>query len=320
MLPRYNALWLDPNCEAVDSLHLSDAEWRRENDHYNSPWPLLPDLVQELRQSGAAATVVAPRWEGKVWHQALTEVAVAERVGVPPLGATAATVARYIAWQGLRGNVTAASLQPYLSAINGFYRDHSAEPVAQGDLISKFAAVISADCQQPRGAATAAYAIGVVLQKTNHFGSWAQLSSVVLDYINPTALPCVLVHKQKRAGSIIKHNINAVKNMAAMQAVPGDNVDEGSSPEPPAKKAKQPAKPAAGGPGWCRGQGGRTPLSHICYQGGWGTNSDVVLDYMIDPNVLPSPCAWFFFGHIAPLRHFQVQQDSAAVTFPMPPS
>eukprot|EP00873_Tetraselmis_striata_P005879 jgi/Tetstr1/426143/TSEL_016471.t1 len=48
------------------------------------------------------------------------------------------------------------------------------------------------------------------------------------------------------------------------------------------------------------------PLSHIRYQGGWATNSDVVLDY-IDPNVLPSPGAWFFFGHIAPLRHFQVQ-------------
>eukprot|EP00873_Tetraselmis_striata_P034860 jgi/Tetstr1/455124/TSEL_041976.t1 len=61
------------------------------------------------------------------------------------------------------------------------------------------------------------------------------------------------------------------------------------------------------------------PLSHIRYQGGWATNSDVVLDY-IDPNVLPSPGAWFFFGHIAPLRHFQVQQDSAAVDFPVPPS
>eukprot|EP00873_Tetraselmis_striata_P028273 jgi/Tetstr1/448537/TSEL_035799.t2 len=36
------------------------------------------------------------------------------------------------------------------------------------------------------------------------------------------------------------------------------------------------------------------PLSHIRYQGGWATNSDVVLDY-IDPNVLPSPGAWFFF-------------------------
>eukprot|EP00873_Tetraselmis_striata_P040443 jgi/Tetstr1/460707/TSEL_005894.t1 len=59
------------------------------------------------------------------------------------------------------------------------------------------------------------------------------------------------------------------------------------------------------------------PLSHIRYQGGWATNSDVVLDY-IDPNVLPSPGAWFFFGHIAPLRHFQVQQDSAAVAFPVP--
>eukprot|EP00873_Tetraselmis_striata_P045964 jgi/Tetstr1/466228/TSEL_010785.t1 len=61
------------------------------------------------------------------------------------------------------------------------------------------------------------------------------------------------------------------------------------------------------------------PLSHIRYQGGWATISDVVLDY-IDPNVLPSPGAWFFFGHIAPLRHFQVQQDSAAVAFPVPPS
>eukprot|EP00873_Tetraselmis_striata_P026747 jgi/Tetstr1/447011/TSEL_034469.t1 len=62
------------------------------------------------------------------------------------------------------------------------------------------------------------------------------------------------------------------------------------------------------------------PLSHIRYQGGWATNSDDVgLDY-IHPNVLPSPGAWFFFGHIAPLRHFQVQQDSAAAAFPVPPS
>eukprot|EP00873_Tetraselmis_striata_P015278 jgi/Tetstr1/435542/TSEL_024446.t1 len=61
------------------------------------------------------------------------------------------------------------------------------------------------------------------------------------------------------------------------------------------------------------------PLSHIRYQGGWATNSDVVLEY-IDPNVLPSPSAWFFFGHISPLRHFQVLQDSAAVPFPVPPS
>eukprot|EP00873_Tetraselmis_striata_P038909 jgi/Tetstr1/459173/TSEL_004619.t1 len=35
------------------------------------------------------------------------------------------------------------------------------------------------------------------------------------------------------------------------------DVDEGSSPEPPAKKAKPPAMLAARGPGWCRCHGGR---------------------------------------------------------------
>eukprot|EP00873_Tetraselmis_striata_P010496 jgi/Tetstr1/430760/TSEL_020545.t1 len=42
---------------------------------------------------------------------------------------------------------------------------------------------------------------------------------------------------------IITHSTNAVKNLAAAQAFPRDNVDEGSSQERPAKKAKQPAKP-----------------------------------------------------------------------------
>eukprot|EP00873_Tetraselmis_striata_P027909 jgi/Tetstr1/448173/TSEL_035464.t1 len=64
----------------------------------------------------------------------------------------------------------------------------------------------------------------------------------------------VLAQQQKRAGGIIKHDTNAVVNLAATQAVPGDNVDEGSCPEPPAKKAKQPAKLAAGVP--ARGRGG----------------------------------------------------------------
>eukprot|EP00873_Tetraselmis_striata_P020889 jgi/Tetstr1/441153/TSEL_029413.t1 len=55
------------------------------------------------------------------------------------------------------------------------------------------------------------------------------------------------------AGDIIKqHNTNAVKNLAATQASLGDNVDEGSSPEPPAKGAK-PAKPAVGKNAWMDG-------------------------------------------------------------------
>eukprot|EP00873_Tetraselmis_striata_P038663 jgi/Tetstr1/458927/TSEL_000391.t1 len=106
MLPRYNAAWLDPTCEAVDSLHLPDADWRRENNWCNAPWPLLPDLVQKPQQSGAAATVVALRWEGKAWHHALTEMAVEE-------------------------------LTPYLSAVNNFFKDHGREPMALGDLVSR---------------------------------------------------------------------------------------------------------------------------------------------------------------------------------------
>eukprot|EP00873_Tetraselmis_striata_P028741 jgi/Tetstr1/449005/TSEL_036230.t1 len=63
-------------------------------------------------------------------------------------------------------------------------------------------------------------------------------------------VPCGALDRQKRAG-----DIGTTPALVATQAVhPGDNVDEGGSPEPPAKKAKQPAKPAAGGP--ARGRDG----------------------------------------------------------------
>jgi hypothetical protein len=48
LLPRYNANWLDTSCEAVDTLHLSDAHWRDENKWCNPPWHALPNLAQKL--------------------------------------------------------------------------------------------------------------------------------------------------------------------------------------------------------------------------------------------------------------------------------
>jgi hypothetical protein len=39
-------------------------------------------------------------------------------------------MARYIAWIGERGTIKATSLHPYLKAVNGFFKDHGAEPVA----------------------------------------------------------------------------------------------------------------------------------------------------------------------------------------------
>jgi hypothetical protein len=41
---------------------------------------MLPDLAQKLQHSGAAATVVAPRWQGKAWQHAITELACHETV------------------------------------------------------------------------------------------------------------------------------------------------------------------------------------------------------------------------------------------------
>jgi hypothetical protein len=76
LLPQYNARWRNPTCEAVDALHLS-----HDNSHKEHKWcnpllaPSLPNLVYKLRQSGASPIVVVPRWNGKVWHQALTEMA-----------------------------------------------------------------------------------------------------------------------------------------------------------------------------------------------------------------------------------------------------
>ena len=82
-LPRYNARWRDGAAEAVDSLCLPDLAWQRENNWCNPPWELLDDLVTKLRQSGAAATVIAPRWPTKPWFHHLSEMA-AESIDFPP--------------------------------------------------------------------------------------------------------------------------------------------------------------------------------------------------------------------------------------------
>eukprot|EP00873_Tetraselmis_striata_P011393 jgi/Tetstr1/431657/TSEL_021186.t1 len=56
-------------------------------------------------------------------------------------------------------------------------------------MLHALSTAINVGCQQ-HGAAVAAYTIGVVLQNIKHFGGWAEVSIVVLNYINPMALPC----------------------------------------------------------------------------------------------------------------------------------
>jgi hypothetical protein len=54
-----------------------------------------------------------------------------------PLAATPAHMARYVAWLGQLGTIKASSLQPYLLAVNGFFKDHGLEAIAPGDLVAK---------------------------------------------------------------------------------------------------------------------------------------------------------------------------------------
>ena len=82
-LPRYNSKWRDGTTEDVDSLHLPDSAWQLENSWCNPPWDLLDDLVVKLRQSGAAATVVAPRWPKRPWYLHLASMA-SESIVFPP--------------------------------------------------------------------------------------------------------------------------------------------------------------------------------------------------------------------------------------------
>ena len=79
-LPRFNSRWLEPETEAVDCLRLSDAAWRREINWCHPPIDLLDDLVLKLQQSGAAATVVAPHWPDRSWHQLLVEMSSEFRI------------------------------------------------------------------------------------------------------------------------------------------------------------------------------------------------------------------------------------------------
>ncbi len=78
----YNAKWRDGSTEADDSLHLPDRVWQEEKNWCSPLWALLDDLAAKLRQSGAAATVIAPKWPKFPWFQQLAELAT-ETVEMP---------------------------------------------------------------------------------------------------------------------------------------------------------------------------------------------------------------------------------------------
>eukprot|EP00873_Tetraselmis_striata_P023727 jgi/Tetstr1/443991/TSEL_003294.t1 len=271
---------------------------------------------------------------------------------ISPLEATTATVVRYVAWIGERGHIAAKSLQPYLSAINTFFELHNLVPIAKDSLH------LTSSHLDYR--ALLASVVNFLFFASGLTGVSCRAQDVHVDTYNitlqiyrekgragrrgPDDLRVLLlpVSEHPRVARLLRYFIDNVQSVPlvtvglAASNFWAVNVAEQSKPWTAATMSDwlstavnlvNAAPPA--GTSWTshslrKGAASAAnaigaPLSHIRYQGGWATNSDVVLDY-IDPNVLPSPGAWFFFGHIAPLRHFQVQQDSAAVAFPVPPS
>jgi hypothetical protein len=52
-----------------------------------------------------------------------------------PLDGAPAHMVRCVTWLGQLGTIKASSMQPYLSAVNGFFTDHKLEVVASGDIV-----------------------------------------------------------------------------------------------------------------------------------------------------------------------------------------
>jgi hypothetical protein len=75
-----------------------------------------------------------------------------------------------------------------------------------------------------KGAATAAYNVGVTLQKIKYFGGWSMGSSVVLDYIDPTVLA-------RRSERFVFGWLTPWGGQATTISPPnGDNMANGASP------------------------------------------------------------------------------------------
>jgi len=72
LLPRYNSLHADPRAEAEDCY---SQDWSKEVNWCHPPINCLDQLAHFLRESPAAATVVAPYWPGKAWFRELLTLA-----------------------------------------------------------------------------------------------------------------------------------------------------------------------------------------------------------------------------------------------------
>jgi hypothetical protein len=110
---------------------------------------------------------------------------------------------RYIARIGELGTIKATSMQPYLSAMNGFFKDHDAEPFAQGDLVAKVRRGLAASQVSLQTSRTRMYPLARILVsllrlakdlvRTQLIETWTHALTDLIILFNRTCLATVLV-------------------------------------------------------------------------------------------------------------------------------
>ena len=73
LLPVWNSELHEPCSAGVNAF--AQADWGEHNNWCHPPVRLLPQLVQHLHSTGAAATVLVPHWPAQPWYAPLVELA-----------------------------------------------------------------------------------------------------------------------------------------------------------------------------------------------------------------------------------------------------
>ena len=100
LLPVFNSELHDPGSAGVNAF--AQMDWVAHNNWCHPPVRDLAQLVQHLRSTGAAATVLAPNWPAQAWYASLMELAVdVVQLPQPPpvLVAPVGRLAERRAWQ-----------------------------------------------------------------------------------------------------------------------------------------------------------------------------------------------------------------------------
>ena len=80
-LPLYNSLTYDACTGGVDALAQKD--WARMNNYVNTPFFLIPRVLDVIETQKAVATIIAPIWPAQPWFRRLTRMAVSRPVLIP---------------------------------------------------------------------------------------------------------------------------------------------------------------------------------------------------------------------------------------------